>query len=128
MLDWTEMAMAVLIAGVVLSLAMLAAESRETTPELLDPRADARAVSASLAALGGQLVPGGRADWLAVELGGERAAVEALVRDLHPGLPEQGPFAVNRLVAHAPLRVAGQVRGGVPVITSVERLDIPARL
>jgi hypothetical protein len=82
-------------------------------------------VSATLAALGPQLGPGGAASWLLVALGSERSAAEAVVGSLQPGLPEQGDFAVNRLVANAPVRLTGRVQEGVAVVTAVERLDVP---
>ena len=90
-----------------------------------NPLADSPAVSATLAALGPQLEPGGSAGWLVVVLGSERAAAEALVASLRPGIPESGPFSVNRLVGGAPVRLTGQVRAGVPAVTSVERLADP---
>ena len=90
-----------------------------------NPLADSPAVSATLAALGPQLAPGGPAGWLVVVLGSERAAAEALVASLQPGLPAEGGFDVNRLVGHAPVRLTGRVDGGVPVVTAVERLAEP---
>lgn len=99
--------------------------AREVQRPLPNPLADSPAVSATLAALGPQLAPGGSAGWLVVVLGSERAAAEAIVSSLHPGLPEEGSFAVNRLVGRAPVRLSGQVRAGVAVVSSVERLAEP---
>jgi hypothetical protein len=90
-----------------------------------NPLADSPAVSATLAALAPQLAPGGSAGWLVVVLGSERAAVEAVVSSLQPGLPAEGDFSVNRLVGRAPVRLTGRVEGGVPVVTGVERLAEP---
>ena len=95
-------------------------------PELPNPLADSPAVSATLAVLGPDLAADGPAGWLTQELGNERAAVEALVGSLQPGLPAEGPFEVNRLVAHAPVRLSGTVTAGAPTITSVLRLDAPS--
>ena len=92
---------------------------------LPNPWADSPAVSATLAALGPQLAPGGSAGWLVVVLGSERAAAEALVASLHPGLPDDGPFSVNRLVGGAPVRLTGNVSEGVAAVTTVERLAEP---
>jgi hypothetical protein len=126
MIDWGEVATAGLVGGAAVGLVVFAARGRrESVPEPPNPLADSPAVAATLAALASQLGPGGAADWLAVELGGERPAVEAIVRSLQPGLPEHGPFAVNRLVGHAPVRLSGQVADGVPVVSAVVRLDVP---
>lgn len=100
--------------------------AREAQRTLPNPLADSPAVSATLAALGPQLTPGGTAGWLVVVLGSERAAAEAIVESLQPGLPADGPFSVNRLVGRAPVRLDGEVRGGVPVVSSVERLAEPS--
>lgn len=99
--------------------------AREIQRSLPNPLADSPAVSATLAALGPQLAPGGSAGWLVVVLGSERAAAEAVVSSLHPGIPDAGPFVVNRLVGGAPVRLSGEVNGGVPAVTSVERLAEP---
>lgn len=93
-----------------------------------NPLADSPEVSATLAALGPQLAPGGTAGWLVVVVGSERAAAEAIVGSLRPGLPDAGPFTVNRLVGRAPVRLTGQVTDGVAVVTSVERLGEPGDL
>ena len=45
--------------------------------------------------------------------------------ELQPGLPAEGAFEVNRLVGRAPVRLCGQVREGVAVVSSVERLAEP---
>jgi hypothetical protein len=123
-MDWGE----ILLAGVVGALLMVPVviaqrKAPKPPPELPNPYADSPAVSATLAALGPALAPGGPAGWLSEELGGERPAVEALVGSLQPGLPEDGPFDVNRLVAHAPVRLTGHVADGAATITSVQRLD-----
>jgi hypothetical protein len=97
----------------------------EVQRALPNPLADSPAVSATLAALGPQLAPGGSAGWLVVVLGSERAAAEAVVASLQPGLPAVGEFEVNRLVGHAPVRLTGRVADGVPVVTAVERLAEP---
>lgn len=99
--------------------------AREVQRVLPNPLADSPAVSATLAALGTDLAPGGSAGWLVVVLGSERAAAEALVASLQPGLPAEGEFTVNRLVGRAPVRLTGRVEAGVPVVTSVERLAEP---
>jgi hypothetical protein len=99
--------------------------AREIQRTLPNPLADSPAVSATLAALGAQLAPGGSAGWLVVVLGSERAAAEAVVASLHPGLPDAGPFSVNRLVGGAPVRLSGEVTEGVPAVNSVERLAEP---
>jgi hypothetical protein len=99
--------------------------AREVQRVLPNPLADSPAVSATLAALAPQLAPGGSAGWLVVVLGSERAAVEAVVSSLQPGLPAEGDFSVNRLVGRAPVRLTGRVEGGVPVVTGVERLAEP---
>ena len=99
--------------------------ARETRRTLPNPLADSPAVSATLAALGPQLAPGGSAGWLVVVLGSERAAAEAVVASLHPGLPDAGPFSVNRLVGGAPVRLTGVVTDGVAVVSMVERLAEP---
>jgi hypothetical protein len=99
--------------------------AREVQRPMPNPLADSPAVSATLAALGPQLVPGGTAGWLVAVLGSERAAAEAIVASLQPGLPAEGAFEVNRLVGRAPVRLGGQVHGGVAVVTSVERLAEP---
>jgi hypothetical protein len=99
--------------------------AHDTARVLPNPLADSPAVAGTLAALGPQLAPGGAAGWLVVVLGTEQAAAEALVASLQPGLPEQGPFAVNRLVGQAPVRLTGHVHDGVPVVTSVEKLGEP---
>ena len=99
--------------------------AREVQRVLPNPLADSPAVSATLAALGPQLAPGGAAGWLVVALGSERAAAEAVVSSLQPGLPAAGDFSVNRLVGRAPVRLTGRVEDGVPVVTSVERLAEP---
>ena len=99
--------------------------AREVQRVLPNPLADSPAVSATLAALGPQLAPGGSAGWLVVVLGSERAAAEAVVASLQPGLPTSGEFSVNRLVGRAPVRLTGRVEDGVPVVTSVERLAEP---
>lgn len=96
--------------------------SQETLP---NPLADSPAVSATLAALGPQLAPGGGAGWLVVVLGSERRAAEAIVASLQPGLPAEGTFSVNRLVGRAPVRLDGRVSDGVPVVTAVVRLAEP---
>jgi hypothetical protein len=131
-MDWGQVATAGL-AGAVLGAVVLVMVSharreaaRETTWVLPNPLEGSPAVAASLAALQARLGPGGDSAWLVDELGGERAAVEAMVGSLQPGLPEAGAFAVNRLVARAPVRLTGEVRDGVAVIMSVERLDQPA--
>jgi hypothetical protein len=121
----------VLLAAFVGSLMVVAVvvvrrKAPQPPPELPNPLADSPAVSATLAVLGPDLAPDGPAGWLTVELGGARAAVEALVGSLQPGLPAEGPFEVNRLVAHAPVRLSGTVTGGAPTITSVLRLDVPS--
>lgn len=131
-MDSGEVARAVLVGGVLGAVLLVLAVrvkreservARRTPP---NPLADSPAVSATLAALGPQLAPGGAAGWLVVTLGNERAAVEAVVASLAPGLPEQGDFAVNRLVANAPVRLTGCVDDGVAVVTAIERLDVPA--
>lgn len=99
--------------------------AREVQRVLPNPLADSPAVSATLAALAPQLAPGGSAGWLVVVLGSERAAAEAVVASLQPGLPTEGDFSVNRLVGRAPVRLTGRVEGGVPVVTGVERLAEP---
>lgn len=99
--------------------------AREVGRPMPNPLADSPAVSATLAALGPQLVPGGTAGWLVAVLGSERAAAEAIVASLQPGLPADGAFEVNRLVGRAPVRLGGQVREGVAVVTSVQRLAEP---
>ena len=99
--------------------------AREVQRVLPNPLADSPSVSATLAALGPQLAPGGSAGWLVVVLGSERAAAEAVVASLQPGLPAEGEFAVNRLVGRAPVRLTGRVEGGVPVVTGIERLAEP---
>jgi hypothetical protein len=99
--------------------------AREAQRALPNPLADSPAVAATLAALGPQLAPGGPAGWLVVVLGNERAAAEAIVASLQPGLPAEGAFEVNRLVGRAPVRLCGQVREGVAVVSSVERLAEP---
>jgi hypothetical protein len=130
-MDSGEVARAVLVGGVlgVLLLALAVRVKRESAREALrpppNPLADSPAVSATLAALGPQLGPGGAASWLLVALGSERSAAEAVVASLQPGLPEQGDFAVNRLVANAPVRLTGRIQDGVAVVTAVERLDAP---
>jgi hypothetical protein len=130
-MDSGEVARAVLVGGVlgVLLLALAVRVKRASAREALrpppNPLADSPAVSATLAALGPQLGPGGAASWLLVALGSERSAAEAVVGSLQPGLPEQGDFAVNRLVANAPVRLTGRVQEGVAVVTAVERLDVP---
>jgi hypothetical protein len=130
-MDSGEVARAVLVGGVlgVLLLALAVRVKREAARETSwtppNPLADSPAVSATLAALGPQLGPGGAASWLLVALGSERSAAEAVVGSLQPGLPEQGDFAVNRLVANAPVRLTGRVQEGVAVVTAVERLDVP---
>ena len=100
--------------------------ARETQRVLPNPLADSPAVSATLAALGPQLGPGGEAGWLVVATGDPRAAAEAIVASLQPGLPAEGAFSVNRLVGRAPVRLSGQVRDGVPVVSSVELRGEPA--
>jgi hypothetical protein len=131
-MDGGEVARAVLVGGMLGALLMVLAvrtkreSARETSLTPPNPLADSPAVAATLAALGPQLGPGGAASWLVVTLGSERAAAEALVASLAPGLPEAGDFAVNRLVANAPVRLTGRVEGGVAVVTAVERLDVPA--
>lgn len=131
-MDGGEVARAVLVGGMLGALLMVLAvrtkreSARETSLTPPNPLADSPAVAATLAALGPQLGPGGAASWLVVTLGSERAAAEALVASLAPGLPEAGDFAVNRLVATAPVRLTGRVEGGVAVVTAVERLDVPA--
>jgi hypothetical protein len=131
-MDGGEVARAVLVGGMLGALLMVLAvrtkrqSVRETARTPPNPLADSPAVTATLAALGPQLGPGGAAGWLAVALGSERAAAEALVGSLAPGLPEAGDFSVNRLVASAPVRISGRVDGGVAVVTAVERLDVPA--
>ena len=99
--------------------------AREVQRVLPNPLADSPAVAATLAALAPQLAPGGSAGWLVVVLGSERAAAEAVVASLQPGLPAEGDFSVNRLVGRAPVRLTGRVEGGVPVVTGVERLAEP---
>jgi len=130
-MSWGEVARAGLVgavlgAVVIVLLARVRRDSRRAT-ELAPPNplAASPAVSASIAELQSQLGAGGSASWLVFELGGERPAVEAMIGSLQPGLPDAGGFAVNRLVARAPVRLTGEVRDGVPVITSVERLDAP---
>jgi hypothetical protein len=131
-MDSAEVVRAALVAGVLGALLLVLAvrvkrdSTRDTRLIPPNPLADSPAVSATLAALGPQLAPGGAAGWLVVTLGTERAAVEALVGSLAPGLPEQGDFSVNRLVANAPVRLTGQVDDGIAVVTAVERLDVPA--
>jgi hypothetical protein len=131
-MDAGEVARAVLVGGVLGALLLVLAvrvkreSARETLRTPPNPLADSPAVSATIAALAAQLGPGGAASWLVVALGNERSAAEALVGSLQPGLPEQGAFTVNRLVANAPVRLTGQVRDGVAVVTAVERLDVPA--
>jgi hypothetical protein len=100
--------------------------ARETQRVVPNPLADNPSVSATLAALGAHLAPGGEAGWLVVVTGDARSAAEAIVASLQPGLPAEGAFSVNRLVGRAPVRLSGQVRDGVPVVTSVERLAEPA--
>jgi hypothetical protein len=130
-MDSGDVARAVLVGGVlgVLLLALAVRVKREAARETSwtppNPLADSPAVSATLAALGPQLGPGGAASWLLVALGSERSAAEAVVASLQPGLPEQGDFAVNRLVANAPVRLTGRIQDGVAVVTAVERLDAP---
>jgi hypothetical protein len=128
MIDWGEVGTAGLVGGAAVGLVLFVGRGRRAAkppPELPNPLADSPAVAATLAALAPQLGPGGTAGWLTVELGGERPAAEAIVRSLQPGLPEEGPFAVNRLVGHAPVRLTGQVSEGVAVVTEVSRLDVP---
>src|SRR4051794_22622171 len=119
---------AVLVVGaVVVGVLLVVARTRSIAPPPPPPNplADSPAVSATLAALGPQLAPGGSAGWMVVALGDERAVAEAVVASLHPGLPDHGPFVVNRLVAHAPVRLTGTVTDGVAAVSSVERLDQP---
>jgi hypothetical protein len=127
MIDWGEVGTAGLVGGAAVGLVLVVARGRRQAlpPEPPNPLADSPAVAATLAALAAQLGPGGAAGWLTVELGGERPAAEAIIRSLQPGLPEQGPFEVNRLVGHAPVRLTGRVADGVPVVTAVSRLDVP---
>lgn len=116
------------VAGVGLMVVVLRVRrdaAREVRRPMPNPLAESPAVSATLAALGPQLVPGGTAGWLVAVLGSERAAAEAIVASLQPGLPEEGAFEVNRLVGRAPVRLGGHVDGGVAVVTSVERLGEP---
>jgi hypothetical protein len=127
MIDWGQVATAGLVGGAAVGLVLVVARGRRDVlpPELPNPLADSPAVAATLAALTAQLGPGGAAGWLTIELGGERPAAEAIVGSLQPGLPEHGPFSVNRLVGRAPVRLTGQVADGVPVVTEVARLDLP---
>jgi hypothetical protein len=117
------------VLGTVLLVAILRVRreaAREKQQTLPNPLADSPAVAATLAALGPQLAPGGAAGWLVAVLGSERAVAEAIVASLQPGLPADGPFSVNRLVGRAPVRLDGEVRAGVPVVSSVERLAEPS--
>jgi hypothetical protein len=117
---------ALLGAVVVFLLVRARREARQEVRQVLpNPWADSPAVSATLAALGPQLAPGGSAGWLVVVLGSERAAAEAVVASLQPGLPAEGDFEVNRLVGRAPVRLSGTVDDGVPVVTAIERLAEP---
>jgi hypothetical protein len=131
-MDWGEVARAGLVGGLIGAVAWFFVartkreSARQTSFVLPNPLADSPAVTATLAALGPQLAPGGTAGWLVVMLGSERAAAEAVVGSLHPGLPDQGDFSVNRLVARAPVRLTGRVSDGVAVVATVERLDNPA--
>jgi hypothetical protein len=127
MIDWGEVGTAGLVGGAAVGLVLVVARGRRAAPlpPPPNPLADSPAVTATLAALATQLGPGGTSGWLTVELGGERPAAEAIVGSLQPGLPEEGPFSVNRLVGHAPVRLDGKVVDGVPVVTAVARLDVP---
>ncbi|MGY2876046.1 hypothetical protein ACVW00_003236 [Marmoricola sp. URHA0025 HA25] len=127
-MDWGQ----VLLAGLVGSLLMVPVvivrgRTAKPPPDLPNPLAESTAVAATLAAIRSDLAPGGSAGWLSDELGGERAAVEALIDSLRSGLPPDGPFEVNRLVGHAPVRVTGTVVHGAPTVTSVRRLDTPGQ-
>lgn len=126
-MDAREVATVILVGGVVVGVMIAIVRVRSVTvpeppPNLL---LDNPGVSATLAALGPQLAPGASAGWLVVALGSERAVAEAVVASLHLGLPEQGAFSVNRLVANAPVRLTGEVDHGVALVRSVERLDQP---
>jgi len=121
-------AIAVVMVGalaVVLLYAVVQVRSASVPPPAPVAPAENPAVKATLATLGSQLAPGGTAGWLVVALGSEHAAAEAIVSSLYPGLPEAGSFAVNRLVAQAPVRLTGEVKDGVASVSSVERLDQP---
>ena len=108
----------------VVPIVMVRRKTPHALPPLPNPLADSPAVSATLAVLGPALAPGGSAGWLVDALGSERAAAEALVGSLQPGLPADGPFAVNRLVGHAPVRLTGTVADGAPTVFEVLRLDV----
>jgi len=112
-------------AAVAVLLAVVRVRSAAVPPPAPIVQANNPAVTATLAALGPQLGPGGAAGWLVAALGSEYAAAEAVVSSLHPGLPDEGPFAVNRLVGQAPVRLTGEVKDGVALVSSVERLDQP---
>lgn len=126
--ELTRTAVLALVAGAVM-LVLVARVRRDSAREmqrtLPNPWADSPAVSATLTALGSELAPGGSAGWLVVVLGSERAAAEALVASLQPGLPDDGPFSVNRLVGGAPVRLTGKVSQGVATVTTVEQLAEP---
>src|SRR5215213_10479744 len=128
-MDWGEVATAGLVGAALGAVMMVAAvrvrrgSALQAASVLPNPLADSPAVSATLAALGPELGPAGDLGWLVARSGSERAAAEAIVGSLQPGLPEQGAFVVNRLVGQAPVRVTGLVSDGVAVVTTVERLD-----
>jgi hypothetical protein len=119
----TVLLVGAVVVGVMLAVFRVRAVSVPEPPP--NPHADSPAVSATMAALGPQLAPGGSAGWLVIALGSERAVAEAVVASLHPGLPEHGAFAVNRLVGNSPVRLTGEVDHGVALVRSVERLDQP---
>lgn len=125
-MSWGEVVIVAIVGGALVALAMrLVRVRQEPVPELPNPLAASPSVTASLTTLGPQLAEGQPAHWLAIALGNDRRAVESVVASLQPGLPESGPFEVNRLVGGAPVRVSGHVTDGVPVVTAVERLDAP---
>jgi hypothetical protein len=131
-MDWGEVARAGLI-GALLGAVLMVVVARvrrgsalETTSALPNPLADSPAVSATLAALAPELRSAGVLGWLVVMSGSERAAAEAVVSSLQPGLPAHGDFSVNRLVGSAAVRLSGRVNDGVAVVTAVERLDQPS--
>ena len=126
-MDWNEILLAALVGALTMVPVVFALRRLpKPPPEPPDPLIDSPVVTATLTALGSELAPGGSARWLAEVLGSERAAAVALVGSLQPGLPAEGPFEVNRLVAHAPVCLSGTVTAGAPTITSVRRLDVPS--
>jgi hypothetical protein len=131
-MDWGEVGRSGLVGALFGGIAMiLVGRARRVSverapvpgPRLDHPSLPSTSVLATMAALRTQTAPGGTASWLVAEFGGERPAVEALVGCLQLGPPEEGPFTVNRLVGRTPVRLAGEVRNAVAVISSVNRLD-----